>query len=143
MDENHAAQKRAHRMNLLFPVILILGVTLFSLLRGGGGSTVVTEIDSENGVLGIANVTESTFLYLADINSVEYVHTLDIGTPETKEEGTVHYTNDAYGSYLLFPYGDNPDFVVIHTDEQVVAVNAKNETQTEKFYEELTVALDG
>ena len=141
MDENHAAQKRAHRMNLLFPVILILGVTLFSLLRGGGGSTVVTEIDSENGVLGIANITESTFLYLADINSVEYVHTLDIGTPETKEEGTVHYTNDAYGSYLLFPYGDNPDFVVIHTDEQVVAVSAKNEKQTERFYEDLTKVI--
>ena len=36
-----------------------------------------------------------------------------------------------------------PDVLAISADEQVVAVNAKNETQTEKFYEELTVALDG
>ena len=128
-------------MNLLFPLILILGVTLFSLLRGGGDSTVLTEIDSETGVLGIANITDSVFLRLDDINSVEYVCALDVGTPETEEEGTVHYTSDAYGTYLLYAYGDNPDFVVIHTNEQVIAVNAKNETQTEKFYKELTVAL--
>ena len=143
MDENRAAQKRAHRMNLLFPIILILGVTLFSLLRGGDGSSVVTEIDSENGILGIANMTDSTFLYLDDIRSVEYVTDLDIGTPDSDDGETVHYTNDAYGSYLLYAYGDNPDFVVIYTDEQVVAVNAKNETQTEKFYKELTAALNG
>ena len=143
MDENREAQKRSHRMNLLFPLILILGVTLFSLLRGGGGSAVVTEIDSVNGVLGIANVTESTFLYLDDIQSVEYVRALDIGSPETSEEGTVRYFNEAYGSYLLYAYGDTPDFVVIHTADQTLAVSAKNETQTEKFYEELTAALNG
>ena len=143
MDENREAQKRSHRMNLLFPLILILAATLFSLLRGGGSSTVVTEIDPENGVLGIANIADSTFLYLDDIQSVEYAAALDIGTPDTTEEETVHYTNDAYGSYLLYAYGDNPDFVIIRTADQVIAVNAKNENQTEKFYEELTAALNG
>lgn len=143
MDENREAQKRTHRMNLLFPLILILGVTLFSLLRGGGSSTVVTQIDPDNGVLGIANITESTFLYLDDINSVEYVRALDIGTPETEEEGTIRYTNSAYGSYLLYAYGDTPDFVIIRTADQTIAVSAKNEKHTEKFYEELTSALNG
>ena len=128
-------------MNLLFPLILVLAVTLFSLLRGGDGSSVVTEIDSESGVLGIADMTDSTFLYLDDIRSVEYVHGLVIGTPEIKEEGTIHYTNDTYGSYLLYACGDNPDFVVIHTDDQVIAANGKNEKNTVKLYEDLMEAL--
>ena len=140
-DESRTAQKRAHRMNLLFPVILILGVTLFSLLRGGSGSAVVTEIDSKNGVLGIANISESTFLYLDDIKSVEYVLGLDVGSPETEEEGTIRYTNDAYGSYLLYACGENPDFVVIHTDDQIIAANAKNEKATMALYEDLMEAL--
>ena len=142
MDENQAEQKRTHRMNLLFPVILILGVTLFSLLRGGGDSTVVTEIDPQNGVLGIANVVDSTFLYLDDIKSVEYIHDFDIGTPETAGEETIHYANDAFGPYLLYAYGDTADFVVIHTEDQIIAVSAKNEKNTEKFYEDLLESLE-
>ena len=142
MDENREAQKRSHRMNLLFPLILILAVTLFSLLRGGSGSTVVTEIDSANGVLGIANATDSTFLHLDEIQSVEYVSGLDRGTPETAEEPTTHYTNDTFGSYLLYAYGDTADFVVIHTQDQTIAVSAKNEKYTEKFYNNLLEALE-
>ena len=139
MDENRAAERRMHRLNLFFPLVLILAVTVYSLLSGGG-SSVITQIDS--GILGIANVTETTYIELVDVESAELVTELDAGTAETDDVNCIHYTNEVFGDYLLYRFEDTTNYVVIRTAEQTVVVNAKNEKATEKFYAELTAALN-
>ncbi|MGN1003440.1 MAG: hypothetical protein ACI4O5_01295 [Oscillospiraceae bacterium] len=138
MDKQQAEDKRFHRVNLIWPLILILAVTLFSLFRGGS-SEVVTQIDNQ--LLGIANATHNTFIPLPDILSVELVSCLDVGTPLSEEGDCVEYRNDEFGTYLLYTCQKADSYVVIRLADQVVVVNAKNNKRTENFYNELTQAL--
>lgn len=80
-----------------------------------------------------------------DIQSITYAKDLDIGDRTCGlgsfklQEGD--FKNGQFGNYILYSYVRCKNYIVIHTNTDMVVINAENDNDTEKLYEELQERL--
>ena len=136
--------KKGFKSALIFNVVLILGVTIYTLFSGNSGS-VMAQVNEE--ALGVAGGGVTVFVQVADISEAELVDTVDFGTPqqEIDEESKVYsgkYENSEFGVYDLCVYKDSEHYIVVHHSDGVLVYSLKSDKLTQESYEELVKALE-
>lgn len=130
----------AQRRNILFIAIIFLGVTAFSLFRGGEPMELAFN-DDEMTITGPDGAPFAVTIPYQDIQSVfesDPLNALELGVrlegldTDRCRFGTWH--NDAYGDYTLCASPRVSNYIVLETAGGVVAFNYENADSTHHLY---------
>ncbi len=147
VEESYRQAKKNTRSSLLFFVLIVVGVFIYSLFNGGG--SIISQCDDN--VIGVASTTKedntSVFIEYGDIESAELRTSFEFGTQLSgSEEENVHvgvYQNGEFSKYTAMCYAKVPECIVIRYKEGVLVFNCNTSKLTTQQYETLTSHLEG
>lgn len=127
----------AQRRNVLIVAIIFVGVTAFSLFRGGKPMELAFN-DDEMTITGPDGAPFVVTIPYQDIQSVSESGTLELGIQlEGLDTGRCRFgtwRNDAYGDYTLCASPRISSYIVLETADGVVAFNYESADSTHHLY---------
>ena len=135
-------QKSRQFTTLIFFIIIVIGVYLYSSVTGSGAIEVAVDAQT----LGVAGPDKYThFIALSDITQVELIEEFDVGEA-IEEAGTDKtrvgtYRNDLLGEYGICAYQACTSVIAIYTEDEIFVVNGSSESATQTYYETITEAV--
>lgn len=134
---------QGRRISLIIIILLFVIGTVQAL--SGRTGTVTTEVNDE--YLGVAGTYgEASFVKLTEVTDIQFVESFAFGTCVEGEEtgNTVSgiYSNDLFEQYTTHAYTGKEAYIIVQDAEKTLVFNCSTESRTEKFYDELTQAIE-
>jgi len=132
--------QRRHKRGLIISVAasaVICLIVLFVLLTGN----IAAEIDGQ--LLRInASYWMDGQIDLSEVTAVDYTEDFSVGK-RTNGWGSIriqagNFRNSELGAYQLYAYTECHAYIVLDTPDGAVVLNAENEAETQKLYEEIS-----
>ena len=133
------SDKAAIWITAIFVPLILIGVTILMVT----GNIAVTYGDTSFQI--IASYTDDLTVSYAEVESVEYRESFDMGSREmgfgSPRLSTGTFTNDEFGRYTIYAYTQGEGAVVLKKGDQVLVIVAKTAAETKAIYDALAAKV--